>query len=180
MSISIDSTAVHANFGSSLGGISYPMLSDFHPKGAMAESYGVYQSEHGTIARATVIVDAAGIVQHASATGKRDMNALAAICKEIDSKHGPLPQAAAPEGLPEDATLYVRDNCAASRAVLLAGTNLYLDTLPVKNVSQSEEFMNELRSLTGAETAPVLVVEGKVKAESSKIVRYLVDACSVL
>lgn len=180
MSISIDSTAVHAAFGASLGGISYPMLADFHPKGAMGTAYGVYQEQYGTIDRATVIVDANGIVQHASANGKRDMEALAAICKDIDSKHEELPATPGPAGLPGGSTLFVRDNCGASRAVLLTQTNLHLEDLIVKNVSQSEEAMAQLRSISGAETAPVLVVDGEVKAESAKIVRYLADACITL
>jgi glutaredoxin len=180
MSISVDSAAVHAAFGESLGGISYPMLADFHPKGAMATDYGVYQEQYGTIERATVIVDASGLVQHASATGKRDMEALTALCKEIDSKHDPLPEGEAPAGLPGESTLFVRDNCGASTAVLRARTNLHLDSMVVKNVSQSEESMKELRELSGAETAPVLVVGGEVKAESIKILRYLADSCTTL
>ncbi len=180
LGISIDSSPVHANFGSSLGGISYPMLADFHPKGALASSLGVYSEEHGMTDRATVIVDAAGIVRHVyAATGKRDMDAVAAKCEEINKAfEGELPKAPAPEGLADDATVYVRDNCAASRAVLLARTNLHIDTLLVKNVSQDAAHMAELKKLTGAETAPVLVEAGEVMAESAKIVGYLVSKCA--
>lgn len=179
LGVSIDSSPVHANFGSSLGGISYPMLSDFHPKGALASSLGVYKEEFGLTDRATVIVDAAGIVRHASSTGQRDMDAVAKLCEEIDSAYeGELSSAPAPEGLPGDAIAYVRDNCGASRAVLLARTNLHLDGLTVKNVSQDPALMAELKAISGAETAPVLVVDGEVMAESAKIVGYLVAKCA--
>ena len=40
-----------------LGGISIPLLSDFHLKGAVASLYGVYLEEAGITDRATVIVD---------------------------------------------------------------------------------------------------------------------------
>lgn len=177
--MSIDSSPVHANFGSSLGGISYPLLADFHPKGALAQSLGVYLEAMGFTDRATVIVDAGGIVRHVSSTGKRDMEAVAKLCEEIDAAYeGELPAPAAPEGLASDATVYVRDNCQASRAVLLARTNLHIDGLIVKNVSQSAEEMAALKAVSGAETAPVLVAGGKVMAESAKIVDYLASKCA--
>lgn len=172
---------MHANFGSSLGGISYPMLADFHPKGAMADSMGVYKADRGMTDRATVIVDAKGVVRHASSTGKRDMEALAAICEEIDQAHEDLPALTRPAGLAAGATVYVRDRCAASRAVALARTNLHLeDQLTVKNVSQNPAFLAELKELSGAETAPVLWIAGEVVAESSQIVGHLADRCSAL
>jgi len=181
MAISIDSAPVHANFGSSLGGISYPMLADFHPKGAMAESYGTYMGERGMCDRATVIVDANGVVRHASSIGQRDMAQLAEICEGIDKEHGAgLPEMASAPGLGKGTVAYVRDNCGASRAVLLAKANLHIESLEVRNVSQNAAFMAELKSATGAETAPVLVSGGAVVAESAAIVAYLAKACSAL
>ena len=177
--MSIDSAPVHANFGSSLGGISYPLLADFHPKGALAKSLGVYLEAMGFTDRATVIIDANGIVRHASSTGKRDMDAVAKLCEDIDSAYeGELPASGATEGLPSDATVYVRDNCQPSRNVLLARTNLHLDGLVVKNVSQSADEMAALNALSGAETAPVLVAGGEVLADSAKIVDYLAAKCA--
>jgi len=42
LGVSVDSIHCHANWGVSLGGISFPLLSDFVPKGNMAASYGAY------------------------------------------------------------------------------------------------------------------------------------------
>ena len=42
LGVSIDSKHSHKNWAESLGGVSYPLLQDFHPKGAMAISYGNY------------------------------------------------------------------------------------------------------------------------------------------
>ncbi len=178
--MSIDSIFVHANFGASLGGISYPLLADFHPKGAMADSMGVYKSDVGITDRATVIIDAKGIVRHASSIGERDMDKMAAICAEIDAEHGgDLPDAASADAL-ENATLYVRTTCAASRAALLTRDNLHLSGITVKNVSDDKALEAELESVSGAKTAPILVLGDKVIAESAAISMHLATTCSPL
>ena len=47
LGVSVDSVYCHANWGQSMGGISFPLLADFHPKGAMASEYGLYLSDKG-------------------------------------------------------------------------------------------------------------------------------------
>jgi hypothetical protein len=41
LGVSVDSIYCHGNWAKSLGGVSFPLLADFHPKGAMAKKYGV-------------------------------------------------------------------------------------------------------------------------------------------
>lgn len=60
--ISVDSTWAHKAFAEKLG-LTYPLLADFHPKGAVAEKYGVYLAERGITARAVVVIDKGGIVR---------------------------------------------------------------------------------------------------------------------
>jgi peroxiredoxin len=60
--ISVDSTWAHKAFAEKLG-LKYPLLADFHPKGAVAEKYGLFLGERGIAARAVVVVDKAGIVR---------------------------------------------------------------------------------------------------------------------
>ena len=43
-------------------GIKYPLLADFHPKGAVAAQYGLFLEDKGIAARATVVVDKGGKV----------------------------------------------------------------------------------------------------------------------
>lgn len=78
--ISIDSVWTHAAFAKSLG-LTFPLLADFHPKGAVADSYGLYMDDKGVTKRATVIVDKAGNVswvqEHAGARDNQEV--LAAI-----------------------------------------------------------------------------------------------------
>lgn len=44
-------------------GFPFPLLSDFHPKGAVARAYGVWNEDAGYADRATFIVDEEGIVR---------------------------------------------------------------------------------------------------------------------
>lgn len=61
LGVSVDSHWVQAAFARQHG-IPYPLLCDFHPKGAMSSSYGLYLEDKGFTARATVVVDKAGKV----------------------------------------------------------------------------------------------------------------------
>ncbi len=61
--ISVDTTHANTAWSKSLGGITYPLLSDFYPHGAVAEAYGVLRSE-GMSERAIFIIDKEGIVRY--------------------------------------------------------------------------------------------------------------------
>ena len=85
LGVSIDSKESHDNWAKSLGGISYPLLQDYHPKGSMATSYGTYLENKGFAARSTVIVDKQGSVRYSGmANGERDISALLAECKKVN------------------------------------------------------------------------------------------------
>jgi alkyl hydroperoxide reductase subunit AhpC len=62
--ISIDHIPALKAWSESIGGITYPLLSDFWPHGAVAQAYGVFNAERGMTQRAIVIVDTAGIVRY--------------------------------------------------------------------------------------------------------------------
>lgn len=50
-------------FAASLGGIPYPLLSDFYPHGQVAQLYGLFDEGRGTAVRAVVVVDREGVVR---------------------------------------------------------------------------------------------------------------------
>lgn len=182
LGVSVDSVHCHANWGQSLGGVSFPLLADFHPKGEMAQRYGVYLESSGITDRATVLVDADGIVQHASSVtpaGKRDIGEIATLCEENARRYGnALPVATPATGLSKDAVLYVKDSCGFSRAALLACSNLHLeDTLVVRNVSQDAAAKEALVDLSGKEQAPALVEGERVIQDSKEIISYLASRC---
>jgi mycoredoxin-dependent peroxiredoxin len=62
LGISVDSLWSHKAFAAQ-NGITYPLLADFHPKGVVAEKYGVYLPEKGISARTAFIVGKDGRIQ---------------------------------------------------------------------------------------------------------------------
>jgi len=63
LGISVDHIPCVTAWAESLGGINYPLLSDFWPHGAVAVKYGVLRSE-GISERAIFIVDKLGIIRY--------------------------------------------------------------------------------------------------------------------
>jgi len=61
LGVSVDSVWSHKAFAEKTG-ITYPLLADFHPRGAMADKYGVYLADKGITGRAIAIVNKAGNV----------------------------------------------------------------------------------------------------------------------
>lgn len=87
LGVSVDSRFSHDNWAKSLGGVSFPLLQDFHPKGATAEKYGAYLGDKGITDRATVIVDKQGVVRYSvsvTPAGERNPKDLLAECQKVN------------------------------------------------------------------------------------------------
>ena len=63
LGLSVDSKDCLRAWAESLGGITYPLLSDFYPHGAVADLYGVLRGE-GFAERALFIIDKQGLVRY--------------------------------------------------------------------------------------------------------------------
>ena len=61
--ISVDSTACHMAWAKSLGGLAFPLMSDYYPHGEVASKYGVL-SEKGYAERAVFVIDKAGVIRY--------------------------------------------------------------------------------------------------------------------
>jgi mycoredoxin-dependent peroxiredoxin len=59
LGLSVDSVWAHKAFAEKMG-INYPLLADFHPRGAVADKFGMYLSEKGITGRAIAIINKAG------------------------------------------------------------------------------------------------------------------------
>ncbi len=59
LGLSVDSVWSHKAYADKMG-IHYPLLADFHPRGAVAAKYGVYLEDKGITGRAIFIVDREG------------------------------------------------------------------------------------------------------------------------
>ena len=179
LGVSIDSIYCHVNWAMSLGGISFPLLADFHPKGAVASSYGLYLEDAGIDDRATVIIEADGVVRHASSvtpSGKRDIAELAALCEEVNEAHeSTLKSFPDPPGLEADTVLFVRSNCMFSTNAVAALGNLHIDTIPIRNVSEDPAALADLEALAGKGQAPCLVVGNSSMHEAADIMKYFAE-----
>jgi peroxiredoxin (alkyl hydroperoxide reductase subunit C) len=56
LGISVDNIWSHIAF-SQARNLRFPLLSDFHPKGSVAQKYGVYREQDGTAERALFVID---------------------------------------------------------------------------------------------------------------------------
>ena len=84
--MSVDSKYCHKAWAASFDGIDFPLLADFHPKGAMAKSYGLWLDEAGITDRATVLVGKDGNVlwsESVGPPGERKPGDLLAKCEEL-------------------------------------------------------------------------------------------------
>ena len=63
LGISVDSIYSHGAWAA-VRGITFPLLADFHPKGAVAQSYRVYRDRDGFSERALYVVDADGVIRY--------------------------------------------------------------------------------------------------------------------
>jgi peroxiredoxin len=61
LGVSVDSVWSHKAYAEKMG-IQYSLLADFHPRGAMADTFGLYLAEKGITGRAIVIINKAGKV----------------------------------------------------------------------------------------------------------------------
>ena len=62
VTISVDSFFVHKVWAEQEG-FDFPLLSDFWPHGAVAQSYGVFDEQKGSARRGTFLVDTEGVVR---------------------------------------------------------------------------------------------------------------------
>ena len=180
---SIDSVYSHANWAKDLGGVSFPLLSDFEPKGAVARSFGHYLQDAGIADRATVIVDKQGIVRYSvsvTPAGQRDAGDLLGECQKVNAEQ-PSSNLAEAKPLPKNTVLYVKSHCGHSRAALLAVDNLRLvSTLRVINVSEDPGGSAALEKAGGKNQAPCLVLEGRSIYESSALIQELAEIAAPL
>ncbi len=63
LGISCDHVNAHRAWSTAMGGLPYPELSDWHPKGKVSTAYDLWNEERGASNRAVLIVDKEGIIQ---------------------------------------------------------------------------------------------------------------------
>jgi len=158
-----------------LGGITYPLLSDFWPHGAVAQKFGVLRTE-GYSERAIFIMDRTGIVCYVDVHNIDEQPDNEVLFRELAALEGvPVPQEIikpppaqpqSPERTPASeeylVTMYCTDWCPACRR---ARAYLKINEIPFRevNIARDRQAAAEVRTMTGGyETTPTFNVKGTV------------------
>jgi alkyl hydroperoxide reductase subunit AhpC len=64
LGISGDHVPAHKAWAVAMGGIPYPELSDWHPRGQACQAYDLWNEERGAPKRAVVIIDKSGVIRY--------------------------------------------------------------------------------------------------------------------
>ncbi len=65
LQISADPVPSLKAWAEQLGGLPFPLLSDYWPHGAIGKAYGVFNDERGMDKRSAFLVDAKGVIRYA-------------------------------------------------------------------------------------------------------------------
>ncbi len=156
----------------SLGGITYPLLSDFYPHGELAQTYGVLRSD-GKSERAIFVIDKKGMIRYVDVhdiDSQPDNEELFRVLEGIAGKPAealarPASAAAAPafspEALQADVIMYCTQWCPACRRAR-AFLNQYGIQFVEIDIARNRQAAARVRSLAnGNETTPTFEVKGK-------------------
>ena len=83
MGILCDSVYTLKAWAESLGGIEYPLCSDYWPHGEVSRAYGVFNEEFGRPERAVIVVDAEGICRYIDVHTLREVPDEEEIAEEL-------------------------------------------------------------------------------------------------
>ena len=167
LGVSVDSVPCLKAWAKSLGGIHYPLLSDFYPHGEVAEKYGVLR-EDGRSERALFIVDKQGIVRYVDIHDidlQPDNDVLLGELRRIDPAAAAREAALAPKPteLPSGGViLYCTSWCPACRRVRRLFKEHGIDYTEI-DINKVPEARDRLRKLTGGTlTTPTFDINGQI------------------
>ena len=84
MGITCDTVYTLKRWADDLGGITYPLCSDFWPHGEVSRAYGVFNEEIGRPERAIIVVDAGGVIRYIDVHQLREVPDSEEIAGELD------------------------------------------------------------------------------------------------
>jgi glutaredoxin len=94
LGISVDHVPCLKAWAESLGGIHYPLLSDFWPHGAAAELFGVMRPEDGFSERAIFVLDKKGVIRYIdihAIDDKPDNEEVRKVLRLLEAEDAALP-----------------------------------------------------------------------------------------
>ncbi len=168
LGISVDHVPCLQAWSDSLGGITYPLISDFYPHGEIAQRYGVFR-EDGKSERAIFVIDKRGVLRYVDVHDIDDQPNNEELFRELASIEGvPVPPPVdesspeAPAGEKIKVLMYCTAWCPACRRAR-AFFREYGVPFDEVDVGRDREAAARLRELTGGnETTPTFDVNGDV------------------
>jgi len=175
LGISVDSTDSLRAWAESLGGITYPLLSDFWPHGAVATRYGVLRPE-GKSERALFVLDKWGILRYIDIHDidkQPDNDILFSVLRRVDPEaamRAPIETTPITTELPHGGiVMYCTSWCPGCRrarawfqARNLKFIEIDIDTNPAA-VAQVKKWNN------GSRSTPTFDIDGTILTEFNEI-----------
>lgn len=93
LGVSCDHVASHRAWATALGGLPYPELSDWEPKGQLSRSYGLWNAERGASQRAVLIIDKDGIIRYRRTYSAPNLPDMEEIVQALQQLETPSPRA---------------------------------------------------------------------------------------
>jgi alkyl hydroperoxide reductase subunit AhpC len=93
LGISCDHVASHRAWATALGGLPYPELSDWEPKGQASRAYGLWNPERGASQRAVIIVDKEGIIRYRRTYVAPNLPDMEEILRQVQQLAEAVPKA---------------------------------------------------------------------------------------
>jgi len=184
LGISVDHIPCLKAWAESLGGISYPLLSDFWPHGAIAQMYGAFREQDGKSERALFVIDKEGIVRYVDIhdiDDQPDNEEIFRVLRQLEpnavipEERGEVqPEAAPVATAPKEVVLYCRPGCIDCR---LARRFLDRNGVPYTeiNVRATPGAEARVREWTGgALISPVFDIDGTIVIDFKR--RELMEA----
>ena len=174
LSLSVDSIPSLVAWADSLGGITYPLLSDFYPHGEVARKFGVLR-EDGRTERAIFVIDKAGIIRYVDVKGyiddQPDNEVLFDILEELEPQAAAAYAASMPPPAPEPVGGIVLYSTPWCGACLRARS--YLDDRNIEysdiNISKDRSAASRVRGwANGNETTPTFNIKGSIIVDFDK------------
>ena len=166
LGLSVDSVPCLKAWADSLGGITYPLLSDFFPHGAISQRYGVLRAE-GYSERAIFVVDKQGLIRYVDVhpiDDQPDNEVLFRVLAEIEPQAAsavPAQLAAQPAPPPRpqaDVVLYCTPWCPDCRRVRNFLREHQIDFVEI-DITRDRNAAQQVRGwANGHETTPTIDV----------------------
>jgi glutaredoxin len=180
LGISVDSVDCLKAWAESLGGITYPLLSDFYPHGQVAQTFGVLRAE-GYSERAIFVLDKQGIVQYVDVHDidqQPDNEELFRVLEKLEPHRVQVQPMSEPAATPEptaDVVMYCTPWCPGCRRArdLFKSHNIAFVEV---DIARDRAAADRVRGwANGSETTPTFNIKGTiiVDYDQSKLERAL-------